>query len=366
MRVAELIIASCILAVSGAGVASAQFVEPYKVLEEVRRDRLEWDKRLAREAAARRQKEKADQAAQANAQRKLDQERTTAATSAPTPNTPSTQLGASSAREVVPGTPTPPVSQANAASGTLNSEHPDARSARETVAGTAIPPDPAIDIANGMPRSNQAAAQPVREGVLGVLVPTVPASSAGTETPASNQPLVPSAHEAVAGTPMPPPTRLLITVDKAAQRMRVTVDGELRHSWAVSTGRAQFETPTGTFRALRLAKVHYSKEWDNAPMPHSIFFTDRGHAIHGSNATRRLGRRASHGCVRLAPSKAAALFALVQAEGSGATKVTITNGTSADKAMRPWAVEARGRKFARVRRASSGPWQIGLGDGRTE
>jgi hypothetical protein len=34
MRVAELIIASCILAVSGAGVASAQFVEPFKVLEE--------------------------------------------------------------------------------------------------------------------------------------------------------------------------------------------------------------------------------------------------------------------------------------------------------------------------------------------
>ncbi len=79
MRVAELIIASCILAVSGAGVASAQFVEPFKVLEEARRDRLELDKRLAREAAAQRQKEKAAQAAQANAQRKLDQMRAASA-----------------------------------------------------------------------------------------------------------------------------------------------------------------------------------------------------------------------------------------------------------------------------------------------
>ena len=33
MRVAELIIASCILAVSGAGVAFAQFVDPLRALE---------------------------------------------------------------------------------------------------------------------------------------------------------------------------------------------------------------------------------------------------------------------------------------------------------------------------------------------
>src|SRR5918997_1361759 len=125
--------------------------------------------------------------------------------------------------------------------------------------------------------------------------------------------------------------------------MRVTVDGKLRHSWSVSTGRAEFETPAGTFRPLRLAKEHYSREWDDAPMPHSIFFTARGHAIHGSNATRQLGRRASHGCVRLAPSKAAMLFKLVQAEGPSATKVTITGGTLVKTA----------RKAVRVRRSQA-------------
>ncbi|MFL5224169.1 MAG: L,D-transpeptidase [Microvirga sp.] len=67
-------------------------------------------------------------------------------------------------------------------------------------------------------------------------------------------------------------------------------------------------------------------EWDDAPMPHSIFFTPAGHAIHGSNATRRLGSPASHGCIRIAPAHAAKLFALVRAEGLSNTKVVVTGG----------------------------------------
>ena len=363
MRVAELIIASCILAVSGAGVASAQFVDPLRVLEQSKRDRLEMDKRLAREAAAQRQKERAAQAAQAqaNAQRKqLDQERAASANNASTGLISSPQLEASPAREIVPGAPVPAASPANAADGTPASTQPVAPSVRGE---TAIPPGSATDTASGILLASHPGTPSVHEVAPGAPPPTAPGSSASIEIPASNQPLAPSAHEAVAGTPIAPPTRVLITVDKAAQQMRVAVDGKLRHSWAVSTGRAQFETPTGTFRPLRLAKVHYSKEWDDAPMPYSIFFTDRGHAIHASNATRSLGRRASHGCIRLAPSKAAALFALVQAEGPSATKVTITNGTSA---VRSRAAEVRARKRAHVRRAASDHWQIGSGDRWTE
>ena len=339
MRVAELIIASCIFAVSGPSVASAQWVEPFKVLEEARRDRLELDKRLARDAAARRQQEKADQAAQANAQRKLEGGRTSAAASAPTQNTPSTQFEASSAREAIPGTPDQHASPANVSSGDRDSEQPGPPSARGPAAGTAL----STDNANGAPVFNQAPG--VQEVVSGVRSSPAPAPGAGNEIATSTRSLAPSSHGPIAATPVEPPTRVLITIDKAAQRMRVTVDGELRHSWPVSTGRARFETPTGTFRPLRLAKVHYSKEWDHAPMPHSIFFTERGHAIHGSNATRWLGRRASHGCVRLAPSQAAVLFALIQAEGPSATKVTITNETSAEELVRPSAVEARARKL---------------------
>jgi hypothetical protein len=116
---------------------------------------------------------------------------------------------------------------------------------------------------------------------------------------------------------------VLITVDKASQRLTVNVDGELRWNWPVSTGRTAYDTPNGDYTVFRVAKDHYSKEWDDAPMPYSIFFTRAGHAIHGTLQTRQLGRPASHGCVRLAPKNAAQLFALVRAQGLSNTKVVI-------------------------------------------
>ncbi len=73
-----------------------------------------------------------------------------------------------------------------------------------------------------------------------------------------------------------------------------------------------------------MEKDHYSKEFDDAPMPNSIFFTNRGHAIHGSFETRKLGRPASGGCVRLAPENAKVLFELVKAEGVLKTKVSVS------------------------------------------
>jgi len=120
------------------------------------------------------------------------------------------------------------------------------------------------------------------------------------------------------------PGRVTIEIDKATQRMTVHVDGEKRYTFRVSTGRAGFETPRGAFRPLRLAEMHYSRKYDNAPMPHSIFFTNVGHAIHATNAVGRLGRTASHGCVRLSPKDAAALFALVERLGLRNTTIKIT------------------------------------------
>jgi hypothetical protein len=115
-----------------------------------------------------------------------------------------------------------------------------------------------------------------------------------------------------------------IVIDKTTQRMTVSVNGEQRYAWAVSTGTVDYSTPAGTFTPSRLARVHYSREWDNAPMPHAIFFTDAGHAIHGSRATNHLGAPASHGCVRLAPRHASILFDLVMVEGPENTRVEIT------------------------------------------
>jgi hypothetical protein len=98
------------------------------------------------------------------------------------------------------------------------------------------------------------------------------------------------------------------------------------YDWLVSTGGPGHDTPTGTYNIFRMEKEHFSQEWDNAPMPNSMFFTQMGHAIHGSSHISRLGTRASHGCVRLAPENAAILFDLVQKAGYKGSVVTIKGG----------------------------------------
>jgi hypothetical protein len=117
---------------------------------------------------------------------------------------------------------------------------------------------------------------------------------------------------------------VLVEVDKASQTMTVTVDGTQRYSWPVSTGMAAYDTPNGDFQAFRMERDHFSREWDDAPMPYSIFFTEAGHAIHGSYDVKHLGRPASHGCVRLSKEHAATLFALVKEQGLKATRVVLT------------------------------------------
>jgi hypothetical protein len=117
--------------------------------------------------------------------------------------------------------------------------------------------------------------------------------------------------------------KVLVTINKSTQRMTVSVDGEPLYNWAVSTGRAGRDTPSGQHRAFRMEKDHYSKEWDDAPMPNSIFFTRVGHAIHGTYETGKIGSPASAGCVRLAPENAEALFALVEEQGVLNTTVEV-------------------------------------------
>lgn len=115
-----------------------------------------------------------------------------------------------------------------------------------------------------------------------------------------------------------------IEIDINSQSMDVYVEGRHYAEWRVSTGRDGYETPSGSFRAQRLEEEWYSKEYDDAPMPHAIFFSG-GYAIHGTYETRRLGRPASHGCVRLSPRNAANLFAIVSDYGINNTRITISD-----------------------------------------
>jgi hypothetical protein len=93
---------------------------------------------------------------------------------------------------------------------------------------------------------------------------------------------------------------------------------------------------------------HYSKEFDDAPMPHSIFFTKIGHAIHGTESEGRLGTPASHGCVRLSRVNAATLYALVEEQGVLNTTVTLTGSAQVALARNP-----RNRPVAVARRDPS-------------
>jgi L,D-transpeptidase catalytic domain len=115
--------------------------------------------------------------------------------------------------------------------------------------------------------------------------------------------------------------------------MSVSVDGMPRYRFAISTGRAGHGTPSGTYRPQRLAASWFSKLYYHSPMPHSIFFHG-GYAIHGSYEINRLGGPASHGCIRLHPTNAAALFELVKNEGKGATNI-IVSGSNSVVASRP-------------------------------
>jgi lipoprotein-anchoring transpeptidase ErfK/SrfK len=127
-------------------------------------------------------------------------------------------------------------------------------------------------------------------------------------------------------------SQILINIDKSRQEMTVFVDGIEQYTWPVSTGRPGYATPSGNFTPSSMNEVWYSKQWDSAPMPNSIFFTKEGHAIHGSSETKKLGRAVSHGCVRLAPENAKTLYALVEEQGLGNTQVVLTGVTPGGEA----------------------------------
>ncbi|MEM7696264.1 MAG: L,D-transpeptidase [Pseudomonadota bacterium] len=115
---------------------------------------------------------------------------------------------------------------------------------------------------------------------------------------------------------------LVAEIDLSEQRLRVIYKGEVLANYRVSTGRAGYRTPKGTFRPQRMYRDYFSKQYDGAPMPNAIFY-DRGYAIHGSWETGSLGRPASHGCVRLHPSDAQTLFDLVLTVGTENTAITV-------------------------------------------
>ncbi len=127
----------------------------------------------------------------------------------------------------------------------------------------------------------------------------------------------------ISTTPSEAGARVVAKIDLSQQRMRVYVNGRRAYTWRVSTARRGYRTPVGTWRPKFLKRMHYSRKYYNSPMPHSIFYYG-GYAIHGTNAIRRLGRPASHGCIRLHPRAARTLYYLVKRYGKRNSRVVVT------------------------------------------
>lgn len=112
-----------------------------------------------------------------------------------------------------------------------------------------------------------------------------------------------------------------ITVDISEQEMYVQTPAG-NALWKVSTGKLGHDTPTGEYGVSRMEVDHYSRKYDNAPMPHSVFFHE-GYAIHGTTHVAKLGQPASKGCVRLHPDSAKNLFEIIEFFGTNNTIIRI-------------------------------------------
>jgi lipoprotein-anchoring transpeptidase ErfK/SrfK len=112
-------------------------------------------------------------------------------------------------------------------------------------------------------------------------------------------------------------------ISLSSQTMIVMHNGAIRYRWKVSTARRGYVTPVGRYRAYWASRHHRSRKYDNAPMPFAIFFNG-GYAVHATYDLKRLGRPASHGCVRLHPKNAAVFFRLATKNGLRNTSVVIT------------------------------------------
>jgi lipoprotein-anchoring transpeptidase ErfK/SrfK len=132
---------------------------------------------------------------------------------------------------------------------------------------------------------------------------------------------LPTYSEALWTPPAPEPVAL---ERERERRVKVDPDGERRvlislsqqYLWAyqgdavlwegyISTGTEKFATPPGSFQVLSKLESQTMEgvlggEYYNVPdVPDVMYFTDRGHAIHGAYWHNNFGTPMSHGCINL-------------------------------------------------------------------
>lgn len=115
---------------------------------------------------------------------------------------------------------------------------------------------------------------------------------------------------------------LRATVELSKQRMHVSVDGKKVYTWPISTGKRGWETKPGSYTPFGQKEQFYSSKW-NMSLPYLIWIGEDGTAIHGTYQANKLGRTASHGCIRLSIGNARTFYRLVERHGMYSTQVVV-------------------------------------------
>ncbi len=122
-----------------------------------------------------------------------------------------------------------------------------------------------------------------------------------------------------------------IKVNITQQRLYLYVDGNLTNTFVVTTGDAKHKTPTMDRRPSGpMYEKYTSKKFPGGDymglgnMPY-VMFIKGGYAIHGTTKGNilLLGKKISHGCIRLHPDNAKIVYELIQAKGLENVWVTI-------------------------------------------
>ncbi|MEM8953509.1 MAG: L,D-transpeptidase family protein [Verrucomicrobiota bacterium] len=125
---------------------------------------------------------------------------------------------------------------------------------------------------------------------------------------------------------------VVVTVDLGTQNARVYRNGVEIGTCIVSTGKAGYETPTGTFHILEKDADHRSSTYENASMPYTQRLTWGGVALHAGSLP---GYPSSHGCIHLPFEFSQRLFEVTEMGGT----VIITEGVSAQVVSRGHRIE---------------------------
>lgn len=119
-----------------------------------------------------------------------------------------------------------------------------------------------------------------------------------------------------------PNGQLAVDVNLTTQLVKVTYNGTLVREYLSSTGKSTTPTPPGRFKILQKQELRIGSASPHYRMPHFQLLTPGGVGFHSlpylendkglfwTEALNHIGRRVSHGCVRLLPEDSKELFNL--------------------------------------------------------